>query len=137
MADPRETLEPEAIRLVVRDDPDSVAAVRSSVERVGTAVGLPEEAVFGLKVAATEAVANALRHSQRNNEEVEVTLEARGAVLEIEVENHGPFRIDDNLDPERGRGLPLMLALADEVVFTASDRGTRVRIRKLLEREAA
>ncbi len=130
-------LEPRTVRLTVQDDPESVAAVRSSVERVGAAAGLSDEAVFGLKVATTEAVANALRHPGADGGRVAVTLATRGRALEIEVESHGPFRIDDGFEPERGRGLPLMLALADEVEFAASDTGTRVRLRKLLEREAA
>jgi anti-sigma regulatory factor (Ser/Thr protein kinase) len=137
MPDQAENLGPDAVRLTVRDDPDSVAEMRSFVERLGTAIGMPDEAVFGLKVAATEAVANALRHRSAGDDRVAVTLAQREDSFEIEVENRGPFRIGGGLDAERGRGLPLMLALADEVEFSASEEGTRVRLRKLLERRAA
>jgi anti-sigma regulatory factor (Ser/Thr protein kinase) len=130
---------PRALRLAVHDAPAAVAEVRAAVERVGTAVGLSASALFGLKVAATEAVANALRHAANDGGGVEVTLAAHEDALEVEVENAGRFRVGDALDPERGRGLPLMLALADEVQFAASSTGTRVRLRVRIDpgREAA
>jgi anti-sigma regulatory factor (Ser/Thr protein kinase) len=130
---------PHALRLAVRDEPSAVAEVRAAVERVGAAVGLPPDPLFNLKLAATEAVANALRHPSNDGAGVEVTLAAHDDALEVEVENAGTFRPGDALDPERGRGLPLMLALTDEVQFAASPAGMRVRLRMRLEpgREAA
>jgi anti-sigma regulatory factor (Ser/Thr protein kinase) len=130
-------LRPRAVRLTVRDDPDSVAEMRTSLEQVGAAVGLPDQSVFDLKVAATEAVANALRHPASRGKDVAVILAAHEGALEIEVRNPGPFQLGDGMDPERGRGLPLMVALADEVEFSATAEGMRVRLRKLLERRAA
>ena len=126
---------PRTLRLAVRDEPAAVAEVRAAVERIGTAAGLSPEALFGLKLAATEAVANALRHPPDDGPLVEVTLVAHEEALEVEVDNAGGFRVGDALDPERGRGLPLMLALADEVEFAASPEGTRVRLRKRIDAE--
>jgi anti-sigma regulatory factor (Ser/Thr protein kinase) len=111
--------------------------MRDLVERLAGELGISDEAVFGLKVAATEAVANALRHPETPGHGVEVTIAPREDALEIEIENPGPFLIGDGLDPERGRGLPLMVALADEVEFAASPEGTRVVLRQHVERRAA
>jgi anti-sigma regulatory factor (Ser/Thr protein kinase) len=55
----------------------------------------------------------------------------------VEVADSGRFRVTDGLNPERGRGLPLMIALADEVEFSTADEGTRVRIRMRVDRDAA
>jgi anti-sigma regulatory factor (Ser/Thr protein kinase) len=45
----------------------------------------------------------------------------------------GPhLRAGHILDAEAGRGIPLMLALVDEVEFRATGEGTRVRMRKHL-----
>ncbi|MBD0290372.1 MAG: ATP-binding protein [Thermoleophilia bacterium] len=118
-----------AVRLTVTDDAASVAAVRAAVERAARECGLSREATFGLKVAATEAVANALRHPDAEDEAIAVTLAARPEGIEVEIANRGQFRIGTGLDVERGRGLPLIFALADEVELATSDEGTRVRIR--------
>jgi len=115
-------------RLVVHDDPDSVAGMRAAVEDLAAAHGLAPETAFDLKVAATEAVANALRHPGALGA-AHVTLARGSDAVEVEVRNRGPFRIGTGLDAERGRGLPLMVALADEVEFSATDDGTSVRIR--------
>ena len=126
---------PRAIRLAVHDEPEAVAEVRRAIDRIGSATGLSDDAIFGLKVAATEAVGNALRHPRAADPGVEVTIAAHEEALEAEVANGGQFRVSDGGDPERGRGLPLMLALADEVEFAASSHGTRVRLRMRLEPE--
>jgi len=128
---------PRAVRLTVHDERAEVAEVRAAVERIGTAAGLGDDALFGLKVATTEAVGNALRHSGSGDAEVDVTIAAHEDALEVEVENAGQFRVGEAGDPEHGRGIPLMLALADEVEFAASSHGTRVRIRMRIEQERA
>ncbi len=115
-------------RLVVHDNPGSVAGMRAAVDELAAEHGLAPETAFDLKVAATEAVANALRHPEAPGA-ADVILAGGADAVEIEVRNRGPFRIGTGLDAERGRGLPLMVALADEVQFSATDDGTSVRIR--------
>jgi anti-sigma regulatory factor (Ser/Thr protein kinase) len=118
----------DGLRLVVHDDPDSVAGMRAAVDDLAAEHGLAPETAFDLKVAATEAVANALRHPDAPGS-ADVILGGGSDTVEIEVRNRGRFRIGTGLDAERGRGLPLMVALADEVQFSATDDGTSVRIR--------
>ncbi len=121
--------------IVVRDEPSSLAEVRAAVATMAAARGLPDEAAFDLKVATTEAVANALRRARKTDVGVGVALGAARDVIQVEVSDGGRFRVDEALDPERGRGLPLMIALADEVEFASSGDGTRVRIRKRVARD--
>jgi anti-sigma regulatory factor (Ser/Thr protein kinase) len=115
--------------------PADVVELRSAVEKVARAHGLSPEATFDLKVATAEALANAIRHGASGPFEVEVALESDANAIQVEVLDRGRFRVVDALDPERGRGLPLMIALADEVEFAAGDDGTRVRIRMRVGRD--
>jgi anti-sigma regulatory factor (Ser/Thr protein kinase) len=109
--------------------PADVVELRSAVEEVARAHGLSPEATFDLKVATGEALANAVRHGASGPFEVDVALESDANAIQVEVLDRNHFRVVNALDPERGRGLPLMIALADEVEFAAGEDGTRVRIR--------
>ncbi len=122
--------------LIVRNERASVARVRAAVDAVAAEHGLPADAAFDLKVVTTEALANALRHGTSEGATVDVTLASDPDMIQVEVADRGCFRPAAGLDPERGRGLPLMVALADEIEFAATARGTRVRIRMRVEREA-
>ena len=118
-----------ARRLVVADDALSMASLRTAIELAAEEHGLSDEATFALKVAATEACANALRHGD-GGDGVAVELVARDGGVEVEVVSPGEFRLADGADPERGRGLPLIVALADVTEFERARAATRVRIRK-------
>jgi serine/threonine-protein kinase RsbW len=98
--------------------------------------GLGEEECFDLRLAVTEAVTNALKGSPAPHT-VEVSLSADGEVVEIEVVDRGVFSplraaLARGPDAEGGRGIALMLALVDDVVFERTGQGTRVRLRKRL-----
>ena len=110
--------------------------MRAAVDEIAREHGLSSEATFDLKVATTEALANALKHSAADLG-VDVSLESDTEVIQVEVVDHGRFRVTDGLDPERGRGLPLMIALSDEIEFASAEQGTRVRIRMRVDRDAA
>jgi anti-sigma regulatory factor (Ser/Thr protein kinase) len=58
-----------------------------------------------------------------------VTLEGYDDVIDIQVADRGPFTAASALT-EGGRGIPIMLALVDEVEFSQTGDGTRVRLRK-------
>ena len=123
------------LTLVVKDEPSSAVELRAAVDRVAAECGLSADASFELKVAATEALANAFRHSASEAPSVNVALGWREDAVEVEVTNRGTFRPEIQFDAESGRGIPLMVALADEVEFSARGGGTRVRIRKCVSRE--
>jgi anti-sigma regulatory factor (Ser/Thr protein kinase) len=118
------------LRLAVSDEPGSVARVRAALDAVASASGLGREEAFALKVATSEALANALVHAGAESERVEVSVASEAGGVEVEVVGGGPFAVSNGLDASHGRGLPLMIALADEVEFGSAPSGTRVRIRK-------
>ncbi len=103
------------MNILVRDEPSSLAEVRAAVDTIPAEHGLSAEPSFDLKVARGEALANALRRARNNEVAVDVTLESDRDVIGVEVVDGGRFRIDEGPDPEHGRGLPLMIALADDV----------------------
>lgn len=121
------------IDLKLRDQPSATRELRAAVDRVADECSLGEDERFDLKVAATEALTNALKAGPAGDE-VEVTIACENRSVEIEVTTVGEFtpriRVEGDRDLEGGRGIPLMVALVDEVVFVRTGRGVRVRMRK-------
>ena len=124
-----------SLHLTLRNEPFATMALRQGVDRVADECGLPKGARFDLKLAATEAVANALVGAPSDHE-VDVFLGADNEAVQVEVRDRGGFRPQVRnghaQEAEGGRGIPLMLALVDEVEFRATRGGTRVRMRKRL-----
>jgi anti-sigma regulatory factor (Ser/Thr protein kinase) len=118
------------LRLAVPDEPGSLARVRAALDAAASASGLGRDEAFDLKIAASEALANALVHATADSGRVEVSVASEADGVEVEVVGGGPFALANGFDASRGRGLPLMIALADEIEFASAPDGTRVRIRK-------
>jgi anti-sigma regulatory factor (Ser/Thr protein kinase) len=130
------------VQLKLRNHPSSTRELREAVDRIADACELGGETRFELKLAATEAVTNALRDAPQSHV-VDVAISRCENAVDIEVNDPGAFTprvrsdADRALEGESGRGIPLMLALVDEVEFAATGGGTRVRMRKHLERSSA
>jgi serine/threonine-protein kinase RsbW len=128
-----------AIRLTLRNEPSATMELRTAVDKVARRCGMPREETFDLKLAATEALTNALKGTP-DGHAVDVILAGGDETLEIEVADRSAFRpsvqSDASAAAEGGRGIPLMLALVDEVEFASTGDGTRVRVRKRVPRDA-
>jgi serine/threonine-protein kinase RsbW len=109
--------------------------MRGLVEAFGRAAGLDDARVYDLKVAVSEAAANAIEHGSCDG-----VLGVQGKCsperLTITVSSPGAFKPRAGGDParsHRGMGLPLILALLDEVTITnLPDGGARVTLSMLL-----
>ena len=128
------------MRLTLRDEPEATRKLRSALARAAACCGLTREETFDLQVAATEAVTNALRGTG-GADAVTVVAKRREGAFEVEVADQGGFRPPEPslaaaFQSEGGRGIPIMLALVDELEFAATGDGTRVRMRKRLSRNA-
>lgn len=127
--------------LRVRAETSQLAEVRRFVEEVASQVALDIERVFDLKVAVSEACANALEHAGCGSAWLEVCAHCRPERLTFIVTDQGLFRppnAEHRQSPSRGLGLPLMVALMDEVSFTRTPGGgTRVSLTVLLEADTA
>ena len=84
-----------------------------------------------MKLAATEALSNAVKQADGGHA-VEIVLEGHDGVVDVQVVDRGRFAQPSwrRTFSEGGRGIPLMLALVDEVEFAQTGDGTRVRMRK-------
>jgi anti-anti-sigma factor len=113
--------------------------IREFSELVGQHLSLTEERIYGLKVAVSEAAANAIEHG---GPEGTLSIEARVSPtrLTVVVSHPGSFKPRAGNEPARGHrgmGLPLMCALVDEVTVTNTrGRGTRVALSLQLNQEA-
>jgi serine/threonine-protein kinase RsbW len=124
--------------LEVPAKPEFLLLARLAATGVGRSAGASEETIADLKLAVTEAVANAVRHAYPPDSpgRVSVELSADGGRLEIAVSDEGRGLGDAELtsdgpsEPgESGMGLSISRAIADEVEVGAGPdgRGTRVR----------
>ena len=120
------------MELILRNEPAATGRLRASLDEVADEYGLPGEERFELKLAATEALTNALRNSA--GAPVRIRIVPRPDEIEVEVADRGTFDAAGSAEREGGRGIPLMLALVDEVEFSSSAVGTRVRVRKRITR---
>jgi serine/threonine-protein kinase RsbW len=122
----------------IKPETASLAEVRSFVEAVAADLCLEVEKIFDLKVAVSEACANAIKHAGRETQLLQVSALRRGGRLTFTITDNGVFGTPTpgRGDGERGLGLPLMIALMDEVTFTRlPGRGTTVSLSLIFRRE--
>ena len=118
--------------LILHNHPSATGRLRATLDGIADAYDIPSDERFELKFAATEALTNALKGG--SEEPVQVKITPGEDAIEVEVRDRGGFRAARGLDSEGGRGIPLMLALVDEVEFSSGAAGTRVRMRKRVRR---
>lgn len=114
----------------------NLAKVRAFIEKLAFECGFDDSDVFEIKVAVGEACANAIEHGSPKGaaNTVRIITDYSQECLEIEVVDEGVFKprfpaFDSQLN-YRGRGIPFMLALMDEVEIKESEEGTTVRLVK-------
>ena len=100
--------------------------VRRFVEDVAQQAGLDAERVFDVKVAVSEACANAIEHAGHDNDRLKISSDSCDGRLTFTVADAGNFRPPSLPRENRqnlGLGLPLMVALMDEVRFAKAPQG--------------
>jgi anti-anti-sigma factor len=104
---------------------DQLTLIRDFVEEVAADSGLDLSRAFDLKVAVSEASANAIEHGLGDGN-LEVSARRSRGRLTVTVSHPGSFRPRADHDParaHRGMGLPLMLALTNELTVTCPNQG--------------
>ncbi len=130
--------------LTLKSDVNELAGVREEVCDILDPLGFPESALFDIKVALGEALANAIRHGAPAGGEgiVGVRVLAYEDRIVIEVSDSGrgfDGQHDESGDlyAPSGRGVMFMRALMDRVEFEgAAAGGTLVRLTKHRARPA-
>lgn len=115
-----------------------LVGVRRQIECVAKQTSLSQTQLEDFLTAVDEAVANAIRHGSPNRERSRVAVSCsrlpHGLIVEICDEgNSAIFPKTPQMprpDEIGGRGIPLMLALADTVEIVPSTSGTRVKVAK-------
>lgn len=125
----------------VKAETARLSEIRQFVEEVALEAALDTERVFDLKVAVSEACANAVEHAGCEAVPLEVCARLQARCLTFTVTDTGLFHPPSPTRESfhnRGLGLPLMVALMDEVSFArAPGGGTTVSLSVLLDRGAA
>jgi anti-sigma regulatory factor (Ser/Thr protein kinase) len=123
--------------LQIQSRGSNLAKVRKFIEQLSQQCGFNEADVFDIKVAVGEACANAIEHGSPKGKKniVKIRFSFRNNCLVIEVTDQGVFKprfpsLDSQLN-YRGRGIPFMLALMDDVEIRESENGTTVKLVKV------
>jgi len=115
----------------------NLSLIREEVEAMAAACGFDENELYQLKVAVSEAAANAIEHGSPQGEQshIKVSITCDSERISIEVIDEGVFKarlpVTDGRPSHRGRGIFLMTALMDEVNITEGLTGTKVRLVKV------
>ena len=124
----------EKNRLEIPSQGARVGEVRAFVGEVAKNCGFTEEEVFDVKLAVSEACANAIEHGspRGSNNCVYVECHCNEDDLLISIKDEGVFKrnLVYGTNGIRGRGIFLMLALMDKVTIDESRRGTTVNLVK-------
>jgi serine/threonine-protein kinase RsbW len=124
--------------LTIKADLSRLAEVRRFAERASRAYGFSPDVSYQIKLAMSEAVANAIEHgSTTPDDPIRLQVVHEGDALAFYVSDGGTFIepsmvYDHNLWDERGRGLGFIELLMDDVVINPSPEGTVIRFAKRL-----
>jgi PAS domain S-box-containing protein len=117
------------VALSLPGDQDGLQSLRATLRR-----WLSEQEAVGalaaeVTMATNEAVQNAIEHAHGlGSEPFEIELEREGDDVVVSVRDRGRWR--ERSGGDRGRGLPLMRALMDDVMVDPGPRGTTVTMRR-------
>jgi anti-sigma regulatory factor (Ser/Thr protein kinase) len=104
------------VEIAVPAEPESVVVARQAVRGIVDALGWSEERRTDVSIAVTEACTNAVLHAYPDG----------GGELVVTVRDHGRGISPRVPSPVAGLGLgmPLMMAICDEVSFASNGEGT-------------
>jgi len=121
------------VELVLPADAESVVLARQMVRGIVDVLGWGDESRMDVSIAVTEACTNVVLHAypDRDDGEYEVRAWVGPERLVVGVRDHGKGFTPHMPTPAAGLGLglPLMLAIGDEVSFASDgDAATEVRM---------
>lgn len=117
-----------------RAHPSALYEIRQFVRDRAAAAALSEAMTNDLLLAVSEAAANSIIHT--TTREIQLSWVLSGGCVQVEVRDLGVFkkrvRVPE-VEGQGGHGIPLMMALVDEVTIhegTPREPGTLVRLTK-------
>ncbi|SNT30744.1 serine/threonine-protein kinase RsbW [Rhodococcoides kyotonense] len=111
---------------------DRASALRIALGEWLTGLDVDSERVYDVVLATYEALANAVEHAYQNDGaagtlDLHALYEPGTGQIEVTICDHGAWSVHAP-DSTRGRGVPLMHALADSTTVTSDHDGTIVRM---------
>lgn len=137
------------IRIAIGSRFDHIEIVQVVVDDTLDRFGFDDDARHWISIALREAVANAIKHGNREDPakwvEVELGVDGTDVVIHIRDQGSGfdPDQVDDPLAPENllrpnGRGIFYMKNFMDDIIYSfGPDGGTQLTLRKRLPQHAA
>jgi anti-sigma regulatory factor (Ser/Thr protein kinase) len=124
--------------MTIPADLSRLAEVRRFTDTACRAYGFPPDVCYQVRLAMSEAVANAIEHgSTTPDDPIRLQVVYEGDALAFYVSDGGTFIepsmvYDHDLMDERGRGLGFIELLMDDVSINPSPEGTVIRFAKRL-----
>lgn len=129
----------DRIEISVPCKPEYVRTIRRAIAEFALSFDTPDPVVAEIEIAASEAVANVIRHAYPGRKKappVQVTCAHRNGGLTLEIIDKGcgfsapPRGVVPKIDPDKegGLGIVLIKGFMDRVCYT-SKRGTGTRIK--------
>jgi anti-sigma regulatory factor (Ser/Thr protein kinase) len=116
--------------------PERLAEARDWAHRAAAEAGLGEADCYQVKLAVSEAVANAIQHgSSERGDRIGISAFEGDGSLVFEVRDNGTFVAPlqrASLEDESGRGLELLTLMMDEVRISSTGDGSVLRFAKRL-----
>lgn len=116
--------------------PERLGEAREWAQRAAAQAGLGEADCYQVKLAISEAVANAIQHgSQSTGDSIRISAFESDGSLIFEVRDSGTFVAPMSratTEDESGRGLELVTLMMDEVHITSTGEGSLMRLSKKL-----
>jgi serine/threonine-protein kinase RsbW len=121
------------VELILPAEPESVGLARQMVRGILDSLDWSEESRTDISIAVTEACTNSVLHAYPDggeDHEFEVHAWVDAESLVVAVRDHGQGITPRVPSPAAGLGLglPLILAIGDEVAFASDDGVTEVRM---------
>ena len=120
------------VELVLPAEPESVALARQMVRGILDLLGWGEESRTDISIAVTEACTNSVLHAYPGatggEYEVHAWVQPERLVVAVRDRGQGITPRVPSAEAGLGLGVPLMLAIGDEVSFASDDGVTEVRM---------
>lgn len=120
-------------------NPEYVSVARLTVSAISNTIGFNVEEIEDIKIALSEACANAIRHSQKDTFSLHFDLEPGKLTIQVSDQGVG-FDTNEVKEPvieemkENGLGFFIIESLMDEVTIDSEvGKGTTIRMSKFLE----
>ena len=121
------------VELLLPAEPESVGLARQMVRGILDSLGWSEESRTDISIAVTEACTNSVLHAYPDGEvdggfEVHAWVGPERLVVAVRDKGRGISPKAPSAAAGLGLGLPLILAICDEVAFTSEEGVTEVRM---------